>query len=167
MPRLIAILVGLAGALIIVRPGSGAFTWYALLPVGMALCNAFYQIMTRMVAGVDSAWTTLFWGALIGTLVMSAVAPFFWVMPHNPWHWALLLMMGLLATIGHLALIRAFDYAGATTLAPLVYTQLIWVTLLGWILFGDFPDGWSLAGMITIVAAGLLLVPRPTLRDKG
>lgn len=166
MPRLIAILVGLAGALIIVRPGSGVFTWYALLPVGMALCNAFYQIMTRMVAGVDSPWTTLFWGALMGTLAMSAVAPFFWVMPHNPWHWALLLMMGFLATIGHLALIRAFDYAGATTLAPLVYTQLIWVTLLGWIVFGDFPDGWSLIGMAIIVASGLYIVNRQRLTAR-
>ena len=166
MPRLIAILVGLAGALIIVRPGSGVFTWYALLPVGMALCNAFYQVMTRMVAGVDSPWTTLFWGALMGTLVMSAVAPFFWVTPHNPWHWALLLMMGFLATIGHLALIRAFDYAGATTLAPLVYTQLIWVMLLGWIVFGDFPDGWSLIGMAIIVGSGLYIVNRQRLTSR-
>lgn len=166
MPRLIAILAGLAGALIIVRPGSGVFTWYAILPVGMALCNALYQVMTRMVAGVDAAWTTLFWGALMGTLVMSAVAPHFWVMPHNPWHLALLLMMGFLATIGHLALIRAFDYAGATTLAPLIYTQLIWVMLMGWLVFGEFPDHWSLAGMAIIVVSGLYIANRQRLTAR-
>lgn len=166
MYRLIAILIGLAGALIIVRPGSGVFTWYALLPVGMAFCNALYQVLTRMIAGVDGAWTSLFWGALVGTLMMSAIAPFVWVTPQNPWHWVLLTMMGFLATIGHLLLIRAYDYAGATTLAPLVYTQLIWVMLLGWLVFGDFPDGWSLLGMAIIVASGLYIVNRQRLTAK-
>jgi drug/metabolite transporter (DMT)-like permease len=166
MPRLIAILIGLAGALIIVRPGTGVFTWYALLPIGMAFCNALYQVLTRMIAGVDSAWTSLFWGALVGTIMLSAIAPFVWVTPDNLWHWALLLMMGFLATVGHLALIRAYDYAGATTLAPLVYTQLIWVMLLGWIVFGDFPDAWSLVGMAIIVVSGLYIVNRQRLTSR-
>ncbi|MSP95681.1 MAG: DMT family transporter [Betaproteobacteria bacterium] len=166
MPRLIAILIGFAGAMIIVRPGSGVFSWYALLPVAMAFCNALYQVLTRMVAGVDSAWTSLFWGALVGTVLLSLIAPFVWVMPHSLWHWALLLAMGFLATIGHLSLIRAFDYAGPTTLAPFVYTALIWVMLLGWIVFGDFPDAWSLAGMAIIVASGLYIVNRQRLTAR-
>lgn len=166
MPRLIAILVGLAGALIIVRPGTGVFTWYALLPVAMAFCNALYQVLTRMVAGVDGPWTSLFWGALVGTVLLSAIAPVFWVTPSNPWHWVLLVAMGLLATIGHMCLIRAFDYAGPTLLAPFVYTALIWVMLLGWLVFGDFPDGWSLLGMAIIVASGLYIVNRQRLTAR-
>jgi drug/metabolite transporter (DMT)-like permease len=166
MPRLIAILVGLAGALIIVRPGTGVFTWYALLPVAMAFCNALYQVLTRMVAGVDGPWTSLFWGALVGTVLLSMIAPVFWVTPSNPWHWVLLVAMGLLATIGHMCLIRAFDYAGPTLLAPFVYTALIWVMLLGWIVFGDFPDGWSLLGMAIIVASGLYIVNRQRLTAR-
>lgn len=166
MPRLIAILVGLTGALVIVRPGTGVFTWYALLPVGMAFCNALYQVLTRMVAGVDSAWTSLFWGALVGTVLLSAIAPLVWVTPDNPWHWAMLVAMGLLATIGHMCLIRAFDYAGPTLLAPFVYTALIWVMLLGWIVFGDFPDGWSLFGMGVIVASGLYIINRQRLTAR-
>ncbi len=166
MPRLIAILVGLAGALIIVRPGTGVFTWYALLPVGMAFCNALYQVLTRMVAGVDGPWTSLFWGALVGTVLLSMIAPVFWVTPSNPWHWVLLVAMGLLATIGHMCLIRAFDYAGPTLLAPFVYTALIWVMLLGWIVFDDFPDGWSLLGMAIIVASGLYIVNRQRLTAR-
>jgi drug/metabolite transporter (DMT)-like permease len=166
MARLIAILVGLAGALIIVRPGTGVFTWYALLPIAMAFCNALYQVLTRMIAGVDNVWTSLFWGALVGTILLSAIAPVMWVTPQSLWHWVVLLMMGIFATIGHLALIRAYDYAGATTLAPLVYTQLIWVMLLGWIVFGDFPDGWSLLGMAIIVASGLYIVSRQRLTAR-
>ena len=166
MPRLFAILVGLAGALIIVRPGSGVFTWYALLPVAMALCNALYQVLTRMVAGVDRAWTSLFWGALVGSVIMSAIAPIFWVSPHSAFHWALLVAIGLLATVGHMCLIRAFDYAGATVLAPFVYTALIWVMLLGWLVFDDFPDGWSLLGMAIIVASGMYTVNRQRLTAR-
>lgn len=164
--RLIAILVGLAGALVIVRPGSGVFTWYALLPVGMAVCNALFQVLTRMVAGVDRPLTSLLYGALVGAVALSAIVPFFWRTPQGPWHWSLLLMMGVLATLAHLALIRALDYAGASLLAPFTYTQLVWAMLLGWIVFGHFPDGWSLIGMGIIVAAGLYVANRQRLVVK-
>ena len=72
-------------------------------------------------------------------------------------------VIGLLASVGHFVLIRAYDYASATGLAPFFYTQLVWVTLLGWLVFGDFPDGWSLLGMGIIVASGLYLAGRQRL----
>jgi len=162
-PRLIAILAGLAGALVIVRPGSAAFTAYALLPLGMALLNALYQILTRKVAGVEPALTSLFYGSLVGAVVFAPVLPFAWLTPQDPWHWALLLLLGLLATVGHFILIRAFEYAPATLLAPFVYTQLLWTLLVGFLVFGDFPDGQSLTGMAIIVGAGLYLVARQRL----
>ena len=162
-PRLIAILVGLVGALVIVRPGSAAFTVYALLPLGMALLNALYQILTRKVAGVEPALTSLFYGSLVGAVVFAPVLPFAWQTPQDPWHWALLLLLGLLATVGHFILIRAFEYAPATLLAPFVYTQLLWTLLVGYLVFGDFPDGQSLVGMAIIVGAGLYLVARQRL----
>ena len=156
--RLAAVMVGLAGALVIVRPGAAVFTPYALLPVGMALCNALYQILTRKVAGVEHPLTSLVWGAIVGTVLLALTLPFAWVMPTNPWHWALLAAIGVLASVGHFTLIRAYDYASATGLAPFFYTQLVWVMLLGWLVFGDFPDGWSLLGMGIIVASGIYLV---------
>jgi drug/metabolite transporter (DMT)-like permease len=156
--RLAAVMVGLAGALVIVRPGAAVFTPYALLPVGMALCNALYQILTRKVAGVEHPLTSLVWGAIVGTVLLALTLPFAWVMPTNPWHWALLATIGVLASVGHFTLIRAYDYASATGLAPFFYTQLVWVMLLGWLVFGDFPDGWSLLGMGIIVASGIYLV---------
>ena len=166
LPRLVAIAAGLAGALVIVRPGSGVFTWYALLPIGMALSNALYQVLTRMVAGVEKPYTSLLYGALVGAVSLCLVVPWFWQTPQGLLHWSLLLAMGVLATLGHFALIRAFDYASASLLAPFVYTQLIWVMLLGWIVFDDFPDGWSLTGMAIIVASGLYIVNRQRLAVK-
>lgn len=163
MPRLLAVLVGLAGALVIVRPGSAIFTFYALLPLAMALCNALYQILTRQISGIEPPLTSLLYGALIGAVMFAPVLPFAWVTPTSAWHWALLAVLGLLASIGHLALIRAYDYVGPTALAPFFYTQLVWVMLLGWLVFGDFPDGWSLAGMGIIVGSGLYLVNRQRL----
>ena len=165
-PRLIAILVGLVGALVIVRPGSAAFTVYALLPLGMALMNALYQILTRKVAGLEPPLTSLFYGSLVGAVMFAPVLPFAWQTPQDPWHWTLLAILGLLATVGHFILIRAFDYAPATLLAPFVYTQLLWTMLAGLLVFGDFPDRWSLAGMAIIVAAGLYLAGRQRLTVK-
>ena len=166
MPRVIAIVVGLSGALIVVRPGTALFTIYALLPVAMALCNAFYQILTRKVAGLEHPLTSLFYGSLIGTVMSTFLLSAGVAMPVGWLHWTLFLALGVLATIGHFVLIRAFDYAPATLLAPFVYSQLVWVMLLGWFVFGDFPDGWSMVGMAVIVASGLYIANRQRLTAK-
>lgn len=163
MPRVIAIVVGLSGALIVVRPGTALFTIYALLPVAMALCNAFYQILTRKIAGLEHPLTSLFYGSLIGTVMSTLLLSAGVAMPQGWFHWILFVTLGLLATIGHFILIRAFDYAPATLLAPFVYSQLFWVMLFGWLVFGDFPDGWSMAGMAVIVASGLYIANRQRL----
>src|SRR6185295_8894501 len=157
MPRLVAILAGLAGALIIVRPGSELFTPYALLPLGMAVCNALYQILTRKIAGVEPPLTSLVWGAIVGAVLLSAAAPFVWVTPREASHGALILAIGVLASVGHFLLIKSYEFAGASLLAPYTYTALVWAMLSGWLVFGDFPDGVSLVGMGVIVLSGLYL----------
>jgi drug/metabolite transporter (DMT)-like permease len=161
--RMVAIFIGLAGALLVVRPGSAIFTPYAALPAVMAFANALYQILTRKIAGVEPPLTSLFYGALVGTVAFSFVAPFAWVTPSGWWHWTLIAVIGALATAGHFVLIRAFDYAPATLLSPFVYTQLVWVMILGFAVFGDFPDAWALTGMGVIVASGLALAARQRL----
>ena len=163
LARLLAILAGLVGALVIVRPGSELFTPYALLPLGMALCNALYQILTRKVAGLEPPLTSLAWGAIVGAVLLSAVAPFVWVEPQAVSHGLLIVVIGILASFGHFLLIKAYDHANATLLAPFTYTALVWAMLLGWLIFGDFPDGWSLAGMGIIVLSGLYLAHRQRL----
>ncbi len=166
MARVIAIVVGLSGALIVVRPGTALFTVYALLPLAMALCNAFYQILTRKIAGIEHPLTSLFYGSLIGTLMSTVLLSAGVAMPVGWFHWTLFLALGVLATVGHFVLIRAFDYAPATLLAPFVYSQLVWVMLFGWFVFGDFPDGWSLAGMGIVVASGLYIANRQRLTAR-
>ncbi len=160
MARLLAILAGLVGALIIVRPGSDLFTPYALLPLGMAVCNALYQILTRKIAGLEHPLTSLAWGALVGGLLLSFAAPFVWVMPQAVFHGVLIVVIGIIASVGHFLLIRAYDHASATLLAPYTYSALVWAVLMGWLVFGDFPDGWSLFGMGIIVLTGLYLANR-------
>jgi drug/metabolite transporter (DMT)-like permease len=167
VPRGIAVLAGLAGALMIVRPGSSVFTWYALLPVAMALSNALYQILTRKVAGVEHPLTSLIWGAIVGAVLLSAAAPFYWKAPEQAFHWLLLVVIGLCASIGHYLLIKSYEYAGATLLAPFTYTTMIWAVLSGFLVFGQLPDGWSVGGMAVIVVSGMFLVSRHRLTVRS
>jgi drug/metabolite transporter (DMT)-like permease len=161
--RLAAIFVGFAGALLVVRPGSSVFTLYALLPMAMAFCNALYQILTRKIAGLEHPLTSLIWGAIVGAALLSLVLPFAWKTPDRASHWALLVVIGMLASVGHYLLIRAYDYASASLLAPFTYSGLLWAMALGFLVFGSFPDGWALGGMSVIVASGLFIVSRQRL----
>jgi uncharacterized membrane protein len=134
--------------------------------MAMALCNALYQILTRKIAGVEHPLTSLIWGAIVGAALLSAVLPFAWKTPDQVAHWALLAVIGMLASVGHYLLIRAYDYASATLLAPYSYSGLIWAMALGFVVFGNFPDGWALTGMGIIVASGT--VPRqPPAADRA
>lgn len=160
MPRMLAVLAGLAGALIIVRPGSALFTHFALLPLATAVVNALYHILTRKLSGIEPPMTSLFYGALVGAVMFAPVVPFAVELPDSPLHWLLFGLLGVFATAGHLALIRAYEHAPATVLAPFHYSVLIWMMLLGLLVFGDFPDRWSLAGMAVIVLSGLYIANR-------
>jgi len=148
------------GVLFIIRPGTAAFSVVALLPLLTALFFAVYQLLTRKLAGVDSTLATLFISALVGAAVMTLVVPFFWAPLVAWWHALLFLAMGALATAGHFMLIRAFEIAPASTLAPFVYAQLVAVLALGYAVFGNFPDRWSLVGMAIIVLTGAFVATR-------
>ena len=150
----LAVAAGFSGVLIIVRPGGGLLTPAALLPLGMALCYALYQIFTRKLAASDSPVVTLFYTALVGALVTSAALPFYWVTPSLA-HLGLMMLLGTGGGVGHYVLIKAFDSTPASVLAPFGFTQLLWVTVLGYLAFGDFPDALGLLGMAVIVGCGL------------
>lgn len=153
----IALAAGFAGVLLIVRPGGGLFTWVALLPLASALMMAIYQMMTRKLAGRDAALTTLFYPALVGSLAVPILFPFAFSLPQQWSHAALFVLLGVLGGIGHFFLIRAHDHAPASVLGPFMYGQLLTALVLGWLVFGQLPDGLSVIGMLTITASGLLL----------
>ena len=128
--------------------------WPALLSLGSATCYSLYQIMTRKFSTVESPVVTLFYTAAVGCVLISLIVPFFWRPPQLV-HLPLLLLLGMVGAAGHYALIKAMELADASFLSPLGYTQLIWVTLLGLLVFGDFPDMVSIVGMVIIVASGI------------
>jgi drug/metabolite transporter (DMT)-like permease len=156
----LAVAAGFVGVLIIIRPGGEIFTPAALLPILTAGCFASYQLLTRKLAGIDSTMTTLFYSAIVGTVLLATLLPFYWKTPETAFHGLLFAALGVLASLGHFLLIRAFEHAPPSVLAPFVYSQLVAVLALGYAVFGDFPDGWSLLGMAIIVLAGAWVAAR-------
>jgi len=157
--RVIGILVSLLGALIIIRPGSGVFTIYAILPLGAAIFYSTYSLATRFVGTDESPWTSLFYSAIFGAICYSIYIVFNWNPMSNN---ALLLtiIIGLFGTAGHICLIRALTLGEASLVAPFIYTNLLFTTIWGLVLFGNFPDFWTIVGALIIVAAGIYVWAR-------
>jgi len=152
--RWLAVVVGFLGVLFIVRPGSAMLQWPALLAVGAAFCYSLYQIMTRKFSETENVFTTLFYTALVGCVLMSLVVPLFWKTPDIR-HVPFLILLGLVAGFGHYMLIKALELENASFLSPLGYIQLLWVILFGFLAFGDLPDLYSMVGMAIVVGSGL------------
>jgi drug/metabolite transporter (DMT)-like permease len=155
--------VGLIGVLIVIRPGTGAFEIAALLPVLGATSWAAAAVITRKMSGSDHSLTTLAYSAFVGLLLLSAILPFSWVTP--AWEdVALGLCVGAISTIGHWLIILAYRHANASGIAPFSYVQLIWVGVLGYLVFGALPDSWTITGAIVIAASGLYTAYRERVR---
>lgn len=155
--RWIAVVTGFVGILILVRPGSSIFHPAALLLVVAAVCNALFFVMTRKLVE-ENAYTTLFYSALVGTVGLSLALPWETGESTAGWREALmLLLLGLLAGVGHWLVISAYSMAPASFLTPLAYLQIIWATSYGYLVFGQLPDRWSGLGMAVVVASGLWL----------
>jgi drug/metabolite transporter (DMT)-like permease len=154
-----AILVGLVGVLIIIRPGFAVIHWAVFAALALAVMNAFYHLATRMLAGVDSPQTTIFYTGLVGAVGFSLVVPFFWT-PPDFIGWVMLVALGLLGGLSHYLMILAYARAPASTLAPYAYTAIVWVTIQGYLVFGDFPDAWTMLGAAIIVGSGLYVFYR-------
>ncbi|MFG1345967.1 DMT family transporter [Xanthobacter autotrophicus DSM 431] len=164
--RWVAIMVGFSGILLVVRPGAGGIHPAAILCLGAAATYALYAITTRMLAKTDSSATTLFYSALVGSIAASLPLPFVWETPREPVVIGLMLELGAVAGAGHFLLILAHARAPAATLAPFIYTQIISMIVLGWLVFGQVPSLWTLAGASIVIASGayLLVMER---RNRG
>jgi drug/metabolite transporter (DMT)-like permease len=161
--RWIATGIGLVGVIIILRPGSGAFHPAAFFPLVSALAWACTLIMTRMMSGTERAITTMTYSSIAGVCILSALVPFVWVAPS--WHDVMLgVFIGVASTLGQWIVVLAFRYADASVLAPFSYTQLLWVSILGFLIFGEVPDIWTVTGAGFIVASGLYTAHRERVR---
>ncbi|HTT47444.1 MAG TPA: DMT family transporter [Pseudolabrys sp.] len=158
--RWTAIAVGFGGVLLITRPGFGGMHPAALITLVGTICYGFYAVITRIVSRVDSNQTSLFYANFIGALVMLPVIPFVWTKPDS-WPIALMLLgTGVLGSTGHFLLISGHRLAPAAVLSPFVYTQLIWVVILGYWVFDHVPSGWTMAGAAIVICSGLYLLYR-------
>lgn len=161
-----AIIVGFCGVLVVARPGLGGLHPAALLSLGSAICYAFYVISTRLLSRTDSSDTTQFYTSLVGAVAMSIVVPFIWKSPEDWTIAGLMLLIGALGGGGHYLLIRAHRLVPASTLAPFIYTQMVWTTTLGYLIFGDLPHRWTIVGGIIVISSGLYLLHRETVMGK-
>ncbi|MCG7574499.1 DMT family transporter [Phaeobacter sp. CNT1-3] len=164
--RAIGIGVALIGALIIIRPGSGVFTAYALFPLMAACCYSCYNLVTRYVGANEDAWTSLLYTAAFGAVILSVIVPFHW----QPVDGRAMVLMAVLAAVGTLAqwlLIKSLTLGEASMLAPFAYVSLIFATLWGVLFFDEYPDLWTIAGALVIVAAGIYVWHRENAQNRA
>lgn len=157
--RVMGVLAGLTGALIIVRPGLGEVPAAAFYLIAAACTNSLYQLTTRMLRQHDDAYTTLLYTGLVGMVASSMAVPLEWV-PPTPTEWALMAGMGTFGALGHFTLIRAFQSAPPSALMPFAYSGLVWATLFGYVIFSNLPDGYTIVGAAVITASGIYIFHR-------
>lgn len=169
-PRRIAgVVVALIGALIVIRPGAGVFSWAALLPLLCALSYATSALLTRRIGAQESVWASMVYAALFGTIAAGAALPFVWtpVATGDLWRFGLIACLG---TGAQLCIIRSFSITEAGIVAPFAYLGIVFAAFWGVVLYDQWPDRWTVVGALVIVGAGLyvwhrenraLRVPKP------
>src|ERR1700751_3804882 len=155
-----AIAVGFLGVVVVARPGAASFHPAALLSLSAALCYALYSIATRILARTDSNETTLFYSNVVAALALLPVVPLVWTTPSDPLVIALMVVTGVIGSFGHYLLIAAHRLAPAAVLSPFIYSEIVLVTALGFLVFGDVPNRFTLTGAAIVVASGLYLLHR-------
>ena len=157
--RWIGVLIGFAGALLIVRPGYSQIDPAMLVLLLACFSNAIYQVLTRQVRDYDNPITSLFYTGIVGAVVVSVFVPSYWQWP-TVQHWPVFVLVGVLGAIGHFCLIRALRVAPASVVSPFSYSSLIWSIGFSYFLFGELPDTWVYAGGALIIASGLYILHR-------
>ncbi len=152
-----AVVVGFLGMLIVVRPGAGGLHPAAGLVVLSSLCWCIAMLVTRRLVGIDRSSVTLLWTAVTGFVLLLCVVPFF-LHRLTAWQLGFCLAVGVVASGGQWCAVLAYRHAQATVLAPLSYAQLIWSSVLGFLVFGTVPDRFVLIGAVIIAASGMYVV---------
>ncbi|WP_374384946.1 DMT family transporter [Dongia sp.] len=161
--RWVAVIIGFIGTLIIIRPGFQALNPGMLMALTAGLCLAIYMLLTRKMSGRTHAMVTTFHTNVSGTVIMSIALFFVWEMP-TPEQWLLFVLMAAIATFGHFLIVKAYDHAEASLLAPFAYAEMIMAVVAGWFFFGDFPDRWTFVGVGILIACAIYISYRERVR---
>ena len=156
--RSVAIAVGFLGVVAAMGPGTSALHPVVAFAFAGALCNAGYLLATRGLAGHDSGQTTLLWTQAAGVVALTPLLPWFWTTPSGALGWGGMAGLGVFGAVGHGLLIKAHQLAPAAALAPFSYTQLLWMIVSGWLMFGDWPPVATFVGAGLVVGCGLFLL---------
>jgi drug/metabolite transporter (DMT)-like permease len=158
--RIISLVFGFVGAMVIIQPQGEQFTLASCLPLAAAACYAVYSILTRYLGAAESAYTTLIYTAGFGAIVSSIILPFVWVPPETGFEVFLLLLIPMIGGIGHFTLIQALQMTEASDLAPMNYLSLVFAMMWGALIFAEVPSPSTVAGGCLIVASGIYLLRR-------
>ncbi len=164
--RWAGVVTGFVGALIIIRPGSGAMHVAVLVPLAAAAMIAMFQLITRLLSHTDALMTTVAYTPIAGAIAASCVAPFFWTTP-DLLSWGLMAAMGGFGAAFQFCIIRAYSAAPASTVAPYNYSNLVWAALFGFLVFAEVPDPWTVVGAGVITVSGLYIFHRERLRSES
>ena len=154
--RWLAVLVGFTGTLVIIRPGFQELNPGVFMALAAGFSLAIYMLLTRRIAGSAHPMVTTYYTSLMGAVIMTLLVGFVWVPPTLE-QWGLFLLLALIANGGHFLIVKAYDYAEASLLAPLAYTEMIMATFAGWYFFNDFPDLWTFAGVAILIGCAIFV----------
>ena len=160
-----AVIIGLVGSLVVIRPGFVEINLASLAAIGTGIMYGFYLIITRKLSTSDNPLLTLLLTGVVGTIIISTVMPFVWVKPTLN-QWSMMAAIGVFACIGHLFLILSLKYADASKLAPFSYFEIITNIIIGYYFFSDFPDNWTFLGLFIIVLSGIYISRRENIVKK-
>jgi drug/metabolite transporter (DMT)-like permease len=154
--RWAAVVVGFMGTLVIIRPGFQEFNLGMILALAAGTSLAIYMLLTRKMSGRVHPMVTTFHTNVAGSVLMTVAVLFFW-QPPTPHQWFMFVLLGLIATAGHSLIVKAYDHAEASLLAPFAYAEMIMAVAAGWYFFGDFPDRWTFVGVGILIACALYI----------
>ena len=163
--RLIAVFLGFAGALIVIRPGFNEINIATVAALGTGICYAFYIVSTRKLSSIDSPLLTLLFTGLSGVILISLVVPFFWTWM-NFSQWLILISLASIGTVAHLLIILSLNFAEASKLAPLAYFEIVTNVLIGYYFFNDFPNKWIWVGLLLIISSGIYISIRESIKEN-
>jgi drug/metabolite transporter (DMT)-like permease len=157
LARVLALGIGFAGVLTVIRPGTAVFHWASLFVLASAASYGLYQILTRIIASADPPETSTVYSSVVGAFGIMLTLPFVWETPRGLSDAALFCSLGVLGALGHYCVARALGYAPANVVSPFQYFQLLGSVAVGWLVFGDLPDALTWAGAAVVVLSGLFI----------